>query len=91
MGPDAVTLRFWPAAASAATGFLVGSAMVAESASLVFPTNEVSVIPSGRILRSAVQLSGALMGGIYRFDGELIHLAGVHGATSVQARARVRC
>src|ERR1700730_6139805 len=31
------------------------------------------------ILRSAVQVSGALMGGIYRFDGELIHLAGIYG------------
>jgi two-component system, NtrC family, sensor kinase len=34
------------------------------------------------ILRSAVQLSGALMGGIYRFDGELIHLTGVYGIGS---------
>jgi hypothetical protein len=34
------------------------------------------------IVRSAVQLSGALMGGIYRFDGELIHLAGVYGMRS---------
>ncbi len=34
------------------------------------------------ILRSAVQLSGALMGGIYRFDGELIHLVGLFGTRS---------
>ena len=34
------------------------------------------------ILRSAVQLSGALQGGIYRFDGELIHLTGSYGARS---------
>jgi GAF domain-containing protein/anti-sigma regulatory factor (Ser/Thr protein kinase) len=34
------------------------------------------------ILRSAVQLSGALMGGIYRFDGELMHLAGLYGTRS---------
>jgi GAF domain-containing protein len=34
------------------------------------------------ILRSAVELSGALMGGIYRFDGELIHLAGLFGTRS---------
>src|SRR5207247_9699846 len=34
------------------------------------------------ILRSAVQLSGALMGSIYRFDGELMHLAGLYGVRS---------
>jgi GAF domain-containing protein len=34
------------------------------------------------ILRSAVQLSGALMGGIYQFDGELMHLTGVYGIRS---------
>ena len=31
------------------------------------------------ITQSAVRLSGALMGGVYRFDGELLHLVGSFG------------
>ena len=42
------------------------------------------------ILRSAVQLSDARMGGIYRFDGELIHLAGIDGATPDAAELHAR-
>jgi len=33
------------------------------------------------IIQSAVRLSGALMGGVYRFDGELLHLVGNFGVT----------
>ena len=44
------------------------------------PTDEQPVFDT--ILRSAVQLSGALQGGIYRFDGELIHLMSVFGLRS---------
>jgi GAF domain-containing protein len=42
------------------------------------------------ILRSAVQLSGARMGGIYRFDGELMHLVGLDGATPEAAELHAR-
>jgi two-component system, NtrC family, sensor kinase len=40
----------------------------------------------GAILRSAIQLSGALVGGIYRFEGGLIHLSGLHGLTPEAVR-----
>src|SRR6266478_2776898 len=32
------------------------------------------------IMRSAVQLSGARFGGIYRFDGEMVHFVGQYGS-----------
>jgi signal transduction histidine kinase len=34
------------------------------------------------IIRSAVQLSGARFGALYRFDGELLHLVGHHNQTA---------
>src|SRR5260370_37155952 len=32
------------------------------------------------IMRSAVRLSGARFGGIYRFDGEMVHFVGQYGS-----------
>src|SRR5438128_1269177 len=31
------------------------------------------------IMRSAVRLSGARFGAVYRFDGEMVHFVGQHG------------
>jgi signal transduction histidine kinase len=56
----------------------------------------ISSSPSGdiapvfaTIIRSAVQLSGAQRGALYRFDGELLHLVADHGQ-SVQALAALQ-